>query len=71
MDQTLADAPALEELKVILHRYPGRTPTYLHLRKEPEGVTVLELPPDLQVGLCEEFIFEVEKLLGQSSLVLQ
>jgi DNA polymerase-3 subunit alpha len=71
MDQTLADAKALEELKVILHRYPGRTPTFLHLRKDPEEITVLELPPDLQVGLCEEFIFEVEKLLGQASLVLQ
>lgn len=71
MDQTLVNPPALEELKGILHRYPGRTPTYLHLRKDPEEITVLELPPDLQVGLCEEFIFEVEKLLGRSSLVLQ
>lgn len=71
VDQGLLDAKALEELKGILHRYPGKIPTYLHMTKAPEVVTVLELPPDLQVGLCEEFIFEVEKLLGQSSLILQ
>jgi len=71
VDQGLLDAKALEELKGILHRFPGKIPTYLHMSKASEGVTVLKLPPDLQVALCEEFIFEVEKLLGQSSLVLQ
>ena len=64
------DSKALESLKDVLHKFPGTLPTYLHLVKPPEEVTVLALPPDLQVGLCEEFINEVERLLGNSSLVL-
>jgi hypothetical protein len=28
------------------------------------------LPPDLEVGLCDDFIGEVERMFGASSVVL-
>jgi DNA polymerase-3 subunit alpha len=68
--EEILDGPALESLKGVLHRYPGNLPTFLHVMKPPKEVTVLELPPELKVGLCEEFIQEVERLLGHSALVL-
>jgi DNA polymerase-3 subunit alpha len=70
VDYELMSKEAFEELKGILHRHPGRLPAYLHLVKPQEEVTVLELPRDLQVGLTEDFIVEVERLFGASSLVL-
>jgi DNA polymerase-3 subunit alpha len=67
----LMTSRALEELKGILVRFPGSLPTYLHLLEEGRGETVLALPPDLEVGLSEEFLGEVERLFGASSVALQ
>lgn len=70
VEQELLDPKALEDLKEVLHRYPGNLPTFLHLVKPPQEVTILELPPDLKVTLCEDFIQDVERLLGNTALVL-
>jgi len=61
---------ALEELKTLLEKYPGSLPTFLHLIESGKNETVLALPPDLEVGLSEEFIHAVEKIYGTSALTL-
>lgn len=71
VDHSLMNSKAFSELKDVIHRYPGSLPAFLHLVKPGAEVTVLELPTELQVGLSEDFITEVEKLLGDSSLILQ
>ncbi len=71
VNHELLSPEALKELKEILSHHPGKLPTYLHMVKPQRETTVLALPPDLQVGLSEEFIAEVEKLLGRSSIILQ
>ncbi|MFO1462267.1 MAG: DNA polymerase III subunit alpha [bacterium] len=68
--QDLMTREALEEFKHLLEKYPGRLPTYLHLIGPQEKETVLALPPDLEVELSEAFIADVEKMFGNSSVVL-
>ncbi len=66
----LMNREAFEELKVLLGRHPGSLPTYLHLIDAAKKETVLALPPDLEVGLSEAFINDVERMFGTSSLTL-
>ncbi|HKX11725.1 MAG TPA: OB-fold nucleic acid binding domain-containing protein, partial [bacterium] len=68
--QDLMTREALEEFKQILARYPGKLPAFLHLVGPSERETVLALPPDLEVGLCDDFIGEVERMFGASSVLL-
>ena len=68
--QDLITREALEDFKRLLARYPGKLPAYLHLIGPSERETVLALPPDLEVGLCDEFIGEVERMFGASSVQL-
>lgn len=71
VNQDLLNRHALETLKDTLGKYPGTLPTYLHVMRAGESVTILEMPPDLQVQVSEGLVQEVEGLLGRSALVLQ
>ena len=68
--QDLMTREALEEFKRLLGKYPGKLPAFLHLIGPSERETVLALPPDLEIALCDDFIGEVERMFGSSSVML-
>jgi DNA polymerase III subunit alpha len=70
VQKDLMSKQAFEELKTILVKHPGSLPTFIHLINAERQETILALPPDLEVTLSEDFIVEVERLLGGSALVL-
>lgn len=69
VNSELMSSNGFQHLKKILEKHPGRLPIFIHLSKT-EQVTVLELPPDLHIHLSENFIFDIEQLLGQAAVVL-
>lgn len=73
VEADLMNPKAFQQLKSVLEKHPGRLPIYLHLNKandKTQAVTVLELPADLHIHLTENFIFDIEQLLGQSAVIL-
>jgi DNA polymerase-3 subunit alpha len=70
VSRELMTRDALEEFKGLLSKFPGSIPTFLHLIDPAQQETVLALPRELEIGLSEEFIVEVERLFGSSALVL-
>ena len=58
----------LERLKSIIHQHPGTINVFLHIDVQGEGTTVLALPANLSVEPTDEFIREVEDILGAGSV---
>lgn len=54
----------LKDFRMILARYPGNTPIYLHLVNSEEKETVLKLPRELETQWSPDIQNEIQSLLG-------
>ncbi|MBL7684842.1 MAG: DNA polymerase III subunit alpha, partial [Deltaproteobacteria bacterium] len=59
------DEKKLKTFKLTLSRFPGKSPVYLHLVREPSHETILRLPRELDAQWNAELQKELETLLGQ------
>lgn len=70
-DADSREREVLEKLKSVIHRHPGAFSVYLHINVPDEGTTVLALPSNFSVEPSDEFIREVEDVLGSGSVDLK
>lgn len=54
----------LKDFKMILGRYPGNIPVYLHLMGQENKETILKLPKELEMQWNEKVQSELQDLLG-------
>ncbi len=61
----------LAGLKELLGRFPGRCLTYLHVDTDEEREAVILLSDAFRVTPSEQFVAEVERMLGPGSILLR
>lgn len=61
----------LEQLRKIITRHSGSTPTFLLFKLPHRGKATVQLPQDLYVAPNDELILEVEQLFGYNAATFE